>query len=266
MCAYTFITGATGGIGLEFARIFAKEKHSLVLVARNGERLGEIKTSLEADYGIRVETIACDLADDNAVEQIFRYTEEKGWQVDILINNVGFGDHNCYFDTAWERQKNMIDINITALAQLTYLYGAKMRENRRGRILNVASVAAFCAGPYMSVYYASKSFVLSFSEALSEELSPYGVTVSVLCPGPVNTAFEKNAGLEDSKMFKILRVSDPASVARAGYRGLMKGKALVYCGPITKLGNVCFRLLPRALSRKLTKYINVAKEDGKRKI
>lgn len=261
MRMYTFITGATGGIGLEFARIFAKEKHSLILVARNGERLEQIKRSLEADYGIRVETIACNLADDGAVEQIFRYTEEKGWRVDILINNVGFGDHNCYFDTAWERQKNMIDINITALAQLAYLYGGKMRENRSGRILNVASVAAFCAGPYMSVYYASKSFVRSFSEALSEELSPYGVTVSVLCPGPVNTAFEKNAGLEDSRMFKLLLVSDPASVARAGYRGLMKGKTLVYHGPVTKVANILSHLLPRALSRKFAKYINVVKED-----
>lgn len=260
MCTYALITGATGGIGLEFARIFAKEKHALILVARNGERLGEIKTLLEADYGIQVEMIVCDLANDNAPEQVFRHTEEKGWRVDILINNVGFGDHNCFFDTAWERQKNMIDINIMALAHLAHLYGRKMRENRLGKILNVASVASFCAGPYMSVYYASKSFVLSFSEALSEELSPYGVTVSVLCPGPVKTGFEKNAGLEDSKMFKILLVSDPVSVARAGYRGLMKGKTLVYHGFVTKVGNIFFRLIPRALSRKLAKYINTVKE------
>lgn len=260
MCTYALITGATGGIGLEFARIFAKEKHALILVARNGERLKKIKTSLEADYRIQVETIVCDLAGDHVPEQIFRYTEEKGWRVDILINNVGFGDHNCFFDTAWERQKNMIDINITALAHLAHLYGKKMRENRLGKILNVASVASFCAGPYMSVYYASKSFVLSFSEALSEELSPYGVTVSVLCPGPVKTGFEKNAGLEDSKMFKILLVSDPGSVARAGYRGLMRGKTLVYHGLITKMGNIFFRLIPRALSRKFTKYINTVKE------
>ena len=191
MTAYTLITGATGGIGLAFAELFAKKGYSLILVARNEERLKKIQKWLISKYCTSVEVIACDLAESHGPDDVFQLTTKRGWQVDILINNVGFGDFNCFLDTAWERQRNMVDINILALMHLTHLYGKNMRQRKRGKILNVASLASFCAGPYMSVYYASKSFVHSFSEALSEELAPYGITVTALCPGPVDTGFMK---------------------------------------------------------------------------
>ena len=263
MAAYTLITGATGGIGLEFAKIFAARGSSLILVARNEGRLKKIQWALESAYGVDVEVISADLAEDRAPEKIYRYVKSQGWRVQILVNNVGFGDHNCFIDTRWQRHKNMIDVNITALMNLTHLFGEDMRKNRKGKILNVSSLASFCAGPYMSVYYASKSFVRSFSEALSEELKPYHVTVTALCPGPVATGFEKNAGLQDSRMFKMLHVSDAASVARAGYVGMMKGKALVYYGWQTKAANLLSRMCPRMVTRKSAMYINVMKESRK---
>lgn len=260
MAAYTLITGATGGIGLAFAKVFAVRGHDLILVARNEDRLKKIKHTLTTAYGIRVETISTDLAGEHASDELFHYVKTRGWRVEILVNNVGFGDNNCFFDTDWQRQKNMLDINITALTHLTYLFGKEMRKNRRGRILNVASLASFCAGPYMSVYYASKSFVRSFSEALSEELRPYHVTVTALCPGPVATGFEKNAGLQDSRMFKLLHVSNAAAVARAGYDGMMKGRALVYYGWQTKAANLLSRMFPRKVTRKAAKFVNGKKE------
>ncbi|MCI9421013.1 MAG: SDR family oxidoreductase [Eubacterium sp.] len=264
MTAYTLITGATGGIGLAFAKVFAVRGHDLILVARNEDRLKKIKRILTSTYGIRVQTISADLAKEHAPKELYHYVKSQGWRVDILINNVGFGDHNCFFDTDWQRQKNMLDINITALTHLTYLFGGEMRKSRRGRILNVASLASFCAGPYMSVYFASKSFVRSFSEAVSEELRPYHVSVTALCPGPVATGFEKNAGLQDSQMFKLLHVSDAAAVARAGYDGMMKGKALVYYGWQTKAANVLARMFPRSITRKAAMFVNGKKERGGR--
>lgn len=263
MASYTLITGATGGIGLEFAKIFAARGSSLILVARNESRLRKIQRALESAYRVDVEIISADLAEEQAPEKIYRYAESQGWRVQTLVNNVGFGDHNCFFDTRWQRQKNMVDINIIALMHLTYLFGEDMRKNRKGKILNVSSLASFCAGPYMSVYYASKSFVRSFSEALSEELRPYHVTVTALCPGPVATGFEKNAGLQDSRMFKLLHVSDAASVARAGYVGMMKGKALVYYGWQTKAASLLSRLCPRMVTRRTAMYVNVIKESRK---
>lgn len=263
MSAYTLITGATGGIGLEFAKVFAERGSSLILVARNRERLKKIQRALESAYRVDVEIISADLAEDQAPENIYRFVKSQGWRVKILVNNVGFGDHNCFFDTGWQRHQNMIHVNITALMHLTYLFGEDMRKRRNGKILNVSSLASFCAGPYMSVYYASKSFVRSFSEALSEELRPYHVTVTALCPGPVATGFEKNAGLQDSRMFKLLHVSDAASVARAGYVGMMKGKALVYYGWQTKAASLLSRMFPRMVTRKAAMYVNVIKESRK---
>ena len=263
MTAYTLITGATGGIGLAFAELFAKKGYSLILVARNEERLKKIQKWLISKYCTSVEVIACDLAESHGPDDVFQLTTKRGWQVDILINNVGFGDFNCFLDTARERQRNMVDINILALMHLTHLYGKNMRQRKRGKILNVASLASFCAGPYMSVYYASKSFVHSFSEALSEELAPYGITVTALCPGPVDTGFMKNAGLEKSRMFHMLQVSDAAAVARAGYQGMSKGKTLVYYGWMTKAASFFSRICPRKLTRKVAMYVNSVKDSNK---
>lgn len=262
MESYTLITGASGGIGMEMARVFAENGHNLILVARNQDKLRELGKSLQLQSGVKVQVIAEDLAKEDAAETVYRTTREQGWEVDILVNNVGFGDHNCFFDTSWERQKNMLDINISALVHLTYLFGGDMRKRKRGGILNLSSMASLCAGPYMSVYYASKIFVRSFSEALHEELAAANVTVTALCPGPVATGFEKNAKLEQSKMFKILKVANAAAVARAGYRGLMRGRAIVYYGFSVKFLNIFSRLFSRKLVRRISMKINGVKNEA----
>lgn len=261
MSMYVLITGASGGLGLEFAKIFARKGKRLILVARNQERLNEVREFIEDKYAVDVVAIQKDLSSEQAVQELYHFITEKNLEVDILINNAGFGDCNCFLDTPWERQKNMIDVNITALAHLAYLFGQDMRKRKCGKILNVASLASFCAGPYMSVYYASKSFVRSFSEALSEELREFGVTVTALCPGPVATGFEKNAHLENVRMFKILKVADPAQVAEKGYDALMRGKALVYVGAMTKWMNLASRLFSREKARKLAMYVNGERQN-----
>lgn len=253
---YTLITGASGGIGLELANVFAENGHNIIFVARNEKRLREVAEDVRNKYEVNTQVIAADLSQENAADVVYEQTKNNEWEVDILINNVGFGDHNCFFDTSWERQKNMLDINIAALMHMTYLFGGDMRRRNRGKILNLSSIASLCAGPYMSVYYASKVFVRSFSEALHEELAPYNVTVTALCPGPTDTAFQQNANLENSNMFKILRVSEASAVARRGYRGLMRGKAIVYCDISAKVFALSSRIFPGKLARKITLKIN----------
>lgn len=259
---YTLITGASGGIGRELAKIFAENGNHVILVARNEKKLGELRDEIRKSYGVRAEVITGDLSDEETVKRIYQTTKENGWEVDTLVNNVGFGDHNCFFDTSWERQKNMLDINISALVYMTYLFGNDMREREYGRILNLSSMASLCAGPYMALYYASKVFVRSFSEALTEELAPFHIAVTALCPGPVSTGFEKNADLGGSKMFRVLKVADAASVASAGYRGLVKGKAIVYYGMNTKFLNIVSRIFSRKQIRRIAMRINGVKYKG----
>ncbi len=254
--AYTLITGASGGIGAEFAREFAKHGHDLVIVARKAERLEALKEELNATYKIDVRTFVADLSREEERLALFDFTESNGLTVDALINNAGFGDNNAYLDASWNRQKSMVDLNVVALMHLTHLYGSGMKERKCGKILNVASVAAFSAGPYMSVYYASKGFVLSFSEAIHDELKGCGVSVTALCLAPTATGFEKNAGLEKSKMFKLFGVESPGAVARRGYHGLMKNKAVVFHGKITYAFSLITRLTTRRFSRRLAKMMD----------
>lgn len=253
---YTLITGASGGIGRELARVFAQNGSNIILVARDEKRLLALKDELQEKYGVRAEIITGDLAEEGTADRVYQTAKQNGWEVETLVNNVGFGDHNCFFDAPWETQKNMLDINISAMVRMTYLFGGDMRTRKRGRILNLSSMASLCAGPYMALYYASKVFVRSFSEALTEEMAPFHIAVTALCPGPVSTGFEKNAGLGDSKMFRILKVANAVSVAEAGYRGLMKGKAIVYYGLSTKLFNIISRILSRRQVRRIAMRIN----------
>lgn len=258
---YTLITGASGGIGRELARVFAENGNHVILVARDEKRLCELRDEIQKSYGVRAEVITGNLAGEGTVDRVYQTTKEKGWEVDTLVNNVGFGDHNCFLDTPWERQKNMLDINISALVYMTYLFGNDMKERKYGRILNLSSMASLCAGPYMALYYASKVFVRSFSEALTEELAPFHVAVTALCPGPVSTGFEKNAGLGDSKMFRVLKVADAGSVAKSGYRGLMRGKAIVYYGAAAKMLNIVARMFSRRQTRRAAMRINGIKYE-----
>lgn len=248
--AYTLITSASSGIGLALAREFAKHGHNLIITARNEEKLNKAKEIITDEYSVDVVTFSADLSKEESRTRLFEYTESNNFVVDILVNNAGFGDSNAFIDATWQRQKNMVDLNITALMHLTYLYAGDMRKRNGGKILNLSSVAAFCAGPNMSVYYASKAFVLSFSQALTEELKQYNIGVTAICPGPTATGFEKNAGMKNSKMFTAFGAQDANSVARCAYNGLMKNKAVVYHSAVTVGFNIITRLCTRKFARK----------------
>ncbi len=253
---YTLITGASGGIGWELARQFAAGGHSLILVARNEAQLRERQVQLQAEYAVSVVVMAQDLTLPNAAQELFERTVEAGLPVDILVNNAGFGDFVSFIDAAWERQRDMVTLNVTALMQLTHCFARAMREMGGGRILNVASLAAMAAGPYMATYYATKAFVLSFSQAMTEELAEYNITVTALCPGPTESNFEAAANLKSGNLFHALPVETAEKVARRGYRAVMKGKAVQLCGITVHVMSFASRLTPRWLNRKTTKRIN----------
>lgn len=245
------ITGASEGIGKELAKIFAREGYSLVLTARNAEKLLALKGALKTEYGAEAEIFARDLAEKDAAEAVFRFTEEKGLIIDTLVNNAGFGDFGPFADSDWDKQYRMLQVNIAALTQLTRLFISGMTERGDGKILNVASTAAFQAGPLMSVYYATKAFVLSFTEALSVELKNTGVSVTALCPGPTRTGFEKNANLKNSGLFKNLKTASAETVAEYGYRKLMENKVVAVQGFANKLLIFGSKIMPRGVTRRI---------------
>lgn len=253
---FCLITGASGGIGMEFARIFAQNSHNLILVARSKDKLEALKEELQTKYTVEVVIYPADLTSSIDIENLYEYLTGTDLRVDILVNNAGFGDLCAFLDSEWERQQALIDLNITALVRLTYLIGNDMKKHGSGKIVNLSSVAAFSAGPDMSLYYASKSFVLSFSEALSEELKGSGVTVTALCPGPTATGFEKSANMGKSVMFSRFKPATAEQVAVAGYRAAMRGKAVKYHGFVTYVFNVASRLLPRSVSRAFAAGMN----------
>lgn len=250
------ITGASGGIGMEFARIFAQNGHDLILVARSRDKLEALKEELETRYAVDVGVYPADLTSSTEIENLYEYLTYANLRVDVLVNNAGFGDLGAFLDSAWERQQALIDLNITALVRLTYLIGNDMKKRGSGKIINLSSVAAFSAGPNMSLYYASKSFVLSFSESLAEELKGSGVTVTALCPGPTATGFEKNANMGKSVMFSRFKPATAEQVAKAGYHAAMRGKNVKYHGFVTYAFNIASRLLPRSAARSFASGMN----------
>ena len=253
--ATALITGASGGIGYELAKLFAKDHHDLVLVARNAEKLSHVAAELQAQFGVSVKVIALDLTDPGAASSLFHRLSSQGVSVDILVNNAGYGVFGEFNHSSTEETLGQIQLNIVALTHLTKLFAAPMVERRSGKILNVASTAGFQAGPLMAVYYATKAYVISFSEALANELERSGVVVSCLCPGATDTGFQGRAGNDNTILFKKLRPMDAQTVARDGYRGLMAGKTLIISGFRNWLVAESVRFAPRkmvtALSRKV---------------
>lgn len=239
------ITGASSGIGLELARLMAAD-FDLILVARNQLRLDQIATELQEQHGNRVHVIPTDLSRPEAPEQIFTEIKRRGLRVDVLVNNAGFGSYGLFAETDLRNELEMIQVNIVALTQLTKLALPAMLERKRGRIMNVASTAGFQAGPLMAVYYATKAYVISFSEAIANELEGSGVTVTCLCPGPTGTEFAKRADMEQSRLFKLGKMTS-VDVARAGYAAMMRGKTLVIPGARNWLLAESVRFSPRKL-------------------
>jgi short-subunit dehydrogenase len=249
------VTGASSGIGLELATLLAREGHDLVLVARRGERLEEIGRGLHAEYGARTTSIVRDLADPDAPRAVAQEVEALGLPVDVLVNDAGTGVYGPFAETSLEKELEMIRVNVIAVTELTKRLLPAMLGRRHGRILNVASTAAFQPGPLMAVYYATKAYVLSFSEALADEVAGSGVTVTALCPGPTVTEFAKRTGVGESRLFHSPLVLDARTVALAGYRGMLSGKRVVVPGFGNWLFAQAVRLTPRRLVTAIVRRI-----------
>ena len=249
------ITGASAGIGRELAKLFARDHYNLVLVARTSARLAQFADELQRQFGITAKSFPLDLSASSAPQFLYDQLAREGTAVDILVNNAAYGKLGAFAEVPVEESLGQIQLNIAALTHLTKLFLGPMLDRKSGKILNIASTAGFQPGPLMAVYYASKAYVISFSEALANELKETGVTVTCLCPGPTDTEFQKRAGTEETLLFRRMRPMDAKAVARDGYRGLVKGKSLVISGFGNWLLAESLRISPRrvvtAISRRL---------------
>lgn len=248
---YTLITGASGGIGHDLALLAAADGRNLVLVARSVEKLEELAVTIMESNKTEVITIDVDLSDEAGVNTLITEITKQGIQIDTLINNAGFGDFGDFAKADLSKNMEMIRLNVSALTQLCHFALQGMLDAGSGKIMNVASTAAFMPGPGMAVYYASKAYVLSFSEALTHELKGTGVTVTTLCPGPTDTGFASSAGLGKSLMHRILPPATSMQVAKAGYKAMMKGKAIEIPGFTNKLSAMSPRFTPRSMVRNM---------------
>jgi short-subunit dehydrogenase len=239
------ITGASAGLGVEFARQLSERGHRLVLVARRKDRLEELAKELG-----NARAVALDLSKGNAAAKLLADVEAAGEQVDILVNNAGFGLIGRFADADAKRLRQMIDLNVGTLTDLCRAVAADMIKRKSGGIINVASTAAFQPGPNMAVYFATKAFVLSLSEALHEELKPHGVHVTCLCPGPTRTEFGAVAGFGGNGLFDRVAMESP-EVVRTGLDALAKNKAVVVAGLVNKIGATSTRFAPRSVVRKI---------------
>lgn len=249
------ITGASAGIGRELARLFAADGAHLVLAARRKDRLDQLAAELAKSHGIRANAIESNLAAPGAAQQLQKALVQQGLRVDVLVNNAGFGALGRVTDLPFDCLTDMLQVNMVALTQLTRLLLPDMIDRGRGGVLNVSSTAAFQAGPNMAVYYATKTYVLHFTEALAEELRGTGVTASCLCPGPTLTEFQAVAGMEDSPIFRMgPMLAEP--VARIGHRGFRRGKTIIVAGWRNWLGTCAVKFAPRRLVRRVVHGLN----------
>jgi uncharacterized protein len=250
MTRATLITGASAGIGAEFARFLAAEGETLVLTARRRNRLEALAEELRREHGVRVEILEADLAQESAAQFLAEKIGALDLEVHTLINNAGFGLRGAFVDQPLDRLIEMLNLNVVALTRLTGLFLPAMLARGEGGIINVASTAAFQPGPYMSVYYASKAYVLSFSEAIAHELRGSGVVVTALCPGPTQSEFAEVAGLGGSRVLRRVSMSS-REVARLGLEGHRAGQTIVITGLGNKLASWVARLLPRGLTARI---------------
>lgn len=250
------VTGASAGIGLSLARRMAQDGWDLALTARSEAELEAVAAELRRKHGVRALVVPADLADPDAPGTLQQTLEQAGFPVEFLVNNAGFGTWGPFAGQPLESQLAMLQVNVVALTELTHRFLRAMRERGSGRILNVASTAAFQPGPDMAVYYASKAYVLHFTEALGWELRGTGLTVTALCPGPTESEFQDRAGMSGTRVGANPLMMDADSVAEAGYRGAMKGTPIVVPGVANRVGSWLPRFVPRALTRRATAFLN----------
>lgn len=252
------ITGASSGIGLELAKLFAKDGCNLVIVARREELLNKIAGEFKTEYGVDVEVIAKDLTLKDSAEEVYEQLKDR--DIDVVVNNAGFGAVGPVCELDFERQIDMVNLNITALTALTRLFLPGLIKKNSGGILNVGSLAGFQPGPYATVYYATKAFVLSFTEGLREELKDTNIKISCLAPGPTSTEFGEVSGLDSSFLFKFGTMGS-REVARAGYEGFLKDEAIVIPGLLNRLLPLLVKTSPRFLVRRITARLNRSSEQ-----
>jgi len=247
------ITGASGGIGYELAKLFARDRHKLVLVARSIDKLTQVATELRPS-GLTIKTIALDLAAPPAPKFLFDQLQREGIAVDILVNNAGYGVYGDFAQIPEEEILGQLDLNIRALTELTRVFLPPMLARHSGRIMNVASTAGFQPGPLMAVYYATKAYVISFSEAIANELRNSGVTVTCFCPGATHTGFAARAGVEKSRLFKLGAMS-AEKVALDGYRAVMEGRTLAISGAHNWMVAQSTRFAPRRMVTAISRWV-----------
>jgi short-subunit dehydrogenase len=254
------VTGASSGIGRQLAGLFAADGYDLILLARRLDALQSLASELSERHTITAMPFEANLADPAAAWHLFNALQSSGTLVDVVVNNAGFGLRGSVAELPLDRQLDMIQVNVTALTALTRLFLPAMLQRNRGGVLNVASTAAFQPGPLMAVYYATKAYAESFTEALAEEVHGTAVRVSCLCPGPTATEFAQAAAMTDSHLFRGGTMTS-LEVARAGYEGWKRGDVLVVTGVSNRLGTVAARLLPRRTMRRITKRLNSRVEN-----
>lgn len=258
--SFVLITGASGGIGYELAKLFARDHHNLILVARTAEKLNQVATEVQS-FGVSVRTVALDLAQLPAPKFLFDQLQREGVLVDILVNNAGFGALGEFATMPEEQILGQIQLNITALTELTRLFLPPMIARRSGRIMNVASTAGFQPGPLMAVYYATKAYVISFSEAIANEARHSGVTVTCYCPGATETGFAKRAGNDKTRVFKKFGAMDAGKVALDGYRAVMEGRTLAISGAQNWLVAQSTRFAPRKVVTAISRWVSETSES-----
>jgi short-subunit dehydrogenase len=256
MAEVALVTGASGGIGEDLARLIAAGGRDVVLLARSAPKLQALADELSGAHRITTTVLAMDLSEPGAADQVGRTLAERRIAIDMLVNNAGFGTFGEFARENPQEQLRMLQVNVVALTMLTRFLLPGMLERRRGRILNVASTAAFQPGPLMAVYYASKGYVMSLSLALTEETAGTGVTVTCLCPGPTRTGFQARAQMDKSRLLRVTSIMSAADVARAGYDAMIGGRALVIPGVANKIGAQSVRFVPRRVAAKIAGALN----------
>jgi len=260
---WALVTGATSGIGLALAQQLAAHRHDLVLVSRSAEALANLGRELESRAGVSVQTRAADLSEPGGARELWNWVEAESLTIEILVNNAGAGLHGDFSAQSVDAIERLIALNVAALTSLTRRALPAMLARRSGRILNLASVVAFQpGGPQEAVYYATKAYVLSFSRGLATELKGSGVTVTALCPGPTRTGFEAAAGARGTAAYRWLASTPAAEVARAGYQGMMRGKAVVIPGAIAKLIAFAGQWSPRRVALEVNRILFKSREGG----
>lgn len=249
------ITGASAGIGMELAKCFATDHHNVILVARRKQKLEQLAYDLREIHGVSAHVFSSDLGEPGAAAQLFEEIKAADLEVDFLVNNAGIGQNGIFHELDAAQMSTMIHLNVTALTELTRYFLPAMIDRNKGRILNVGSTAGFQPGPHMAVYYATKAYVYSLTEALAEELRDTRITITNLSPGATDSEFSERADMDSTMLFALGTMSAEA-VAKAGYKGMMKGKSLVIPGLKNKLVPVSANVLPRKVMRKITGRMN----------